>query len=101
MRFSDRITFIYQKESNYDPEIGEYVETEPIPTVKACNLSPIGVNRQATLFGSINTNITIARLQNPYNDEFDHVEVNGKNYKVMKQSNYKKGVLFLEGDFNG
>lgn len=98
MRFNDRLTFVNQDESYFDPVIGDYVESEKATITKPCKLSPMGIERQQLVFGETNKNVLVARLQHPYRDTFDTVEVKGNAYKVMRQSNYHKGVLFLEGD---
>lgn len=99
MRFSDRITFVNIEESYYDPTKNGYVEGEEIRTTKPCNLSTLGLNRTQELFGNLDTRITVARLQRPYLNEFDHVLINEKKYTVTSKSDYRKGVFFLEGAF--
>lgn len=98
MNFSDRITFIHQEESYYDPEIGGYVDSDRIKTVKPCKISTMGFGKTTEVFGDVSANVLVARLQNPYNKVFSVVEVDSKEYKVLRESNYKKGVLFLRGD---
>lgn len=100
MRFSDRITLVKETESYYDPEKGEYVEGEPVKTVRPCKLSSMGVDRTNQLFGEIDTAITVARLQRPYNDHVDYAYLNedeNQKYQVRRQSDYRKGVFYLEG----
>jgi len=99
LRFSDRITFVNIEESYYDPTKNGYVEGEEIRTTKPCNLSTLGLNRTQELFGNLDTRITVARLQRPYLNEFDHVLINEKKYTVTSKSDYRKGVFFLEGAF--
>lgn len=99
MRTSDRITFVRIPESYYDPDKGGYIEGEPVETVKPCKLSALGIDRTQELFGSVDTRITIARLLHPYDNDFDHVYIDGKEYQVKRQSDYRKGVFYLEGDF--
>lgn len=101
MNFSDRITFLYRDESYYDASVGEYVESKPVEETKPCKLSAMGVTRTIEVFGEISTNVLIARLLQPYRKKFNSVKVNNKPYKVMQESNYNKGVLFLKGDDYG
>jgi hypothetical protein len=97
MRFNDRITFVSVTESKYNPEKGEYVESEPIQITIPCNLSRMGIERVNQLFGAIDKQILTARVQRPYNVKFDYAIIDGVRYEVKNQSNYKKGVLFLSG----
>lgn len=96
MRFSDRITFVNEGERYYDPEEGQYVDGEPQRTTVPCKLSTLGTERTLQIFGVINRKMEVARLQRPYTDDFDYVEINEQKYNVQRQSNYRKGVLFLE-----
>lgn len=100
MRFSDRITLVFEADSYYDPIEGRYVPEEIIKKTRACKLSTMGLDRTNELFGQIDKVITIARLQRPYLGKIDYVYLNGdesRKYEVKRQSNYRKGVLFLEG----
>jgi len=99
MRFDKRIIFVNITESYYDPIEGEYVEGKEIETKKPCNLSTLGVQRTNELFGEIDKLITIARLQHPYNGKIDYVKLNDseQKYNVKRQSDYRKGVFYLEG----
>jgi hypothetical protein len=97
MRFNSRITFVSVAESRYNPESGEYTESEPTKDTVPCNLSRMGVERTNQLFGTVDKQILTARLQRPYNVKFDYALINDQRYNVTKQSDYKKGVFFLEG----
>lgn len=101
MRFSDRITFVTEGNPQYDPDLGDYVGGNPIEDTKPCKLSTMGTDRTNEVFGKISIKIIIARLQRPYLNEFDHILIKdgiykGK-YQVKRQSNYRKGVFYLEG----
>ncbi len=97
MRFDKRIIFVEEGETYYDPIKGEDVIGEPIKTQKPCNLSTMGVDRTNELFGQIDKVITVARLQRPYSGIVDYVLINDKKYQVKRQSDYRKGVFYLEG----
>ena len=101
MRFDKRVTFVNIEESYYDPELGEYVDGEIIKDVVPCNLSPMKLDRKKELFGEIDTLVTVVRLQKPYNKPFDHIEINNKKVNLKHRSDYRKGVFYVEGDFNG
>lgn len=101
MRFNKRITFVTIGASYYDPALGEYVESAPTEVTKPCNLSTLGINRTNELFGQIDRVITVARLQQPYTAPFDYVLIGGQKYNVKRQSDYRKGVFYLEGVKDG
>lgn len=99
MRFSDRITFVTKGDSYYDPDENGYVEGKPIKKTKPCKLSSLGIERKQELFGSLDKRVTVARLQRPFLDGFDHVLIDEKEYQVSARSDYRKGVFYLEGAF--
>lgn len=104
MRFDKRVTFVEETESRYDPIAGGYIEGESIKTTKPCNQSTMGVDRTNQLFGQIDTEITVVRLQHPYNKRIDYVYLNDdetQQYEIKRQSNYRKGVFYLEGVSHG
>lgn len=102
MRYSDRISFVTEKEGGYNPDTGEHDEAVKTSDVKACNITPIGVERSVQLFGEVDTSIIVARLQRPYNKTFDYVEVpDGQNkgeYRIKEHVPHRvKSVFYLEG----
>src|SRR5690625_4984798 len=98
MRFDKRIIFVNITESYYDTIEGEYVEGKEIETKKPCNLSTLGVQRTNELFVQIDKLITIAKLQHHHNGKIDYVKLNDREqkYNVKRQSDYRKGVFYLE-----
>ena len=101
MRFNKRITFVTDGESHYDPSIGDWVEGKKTYDTVPCNISSLKVDRTKELFGEIDTNIMVARLQHPYHKEFDYIEIEGKKQNIKHQSDYRKGVFYLERDSGG
>lgn len=99
MRFNKRITLVKEQGKHYDPDKGEMVESPPTKTTLPCNINNLGIDRKKELFGEIDTNIITARLMRPYNKPFDYVMINEQKYRLKTQSDYRKSVLFLEGDF--
>ena len=101
MRFSDRISFVTEPEKEYDPNTGRYTTHEPVIDTKPCKLSSMGSQRTVELFGEIDRVITVARLQRPYTKPFDYVLIDNQKYTERRQSDYRKGVFYLEGVAHG
>ena len=54
MRYLDEVTFVKESpDSHYDPDLGEWVEKEPTRTVFSANITDIGTDRSAKVFGDI------------------------------------------------
>ncbi|GGN64293.1 hypothetical protein [Oceanobacillus indicireducens] len=110
MRFSQRITFVNEADAYYDPIEGKWVDGELIKTTLPCNVSTLGIDRTNELFGEMDKVITVARLRHPYNGKVDYVFLNEdidqpddekQKYRIRRQSDYRKGVFYLEGISNG
>ena len=97
MRFSRRITLVTEQDSRYDPKTGRVIKPEPEKTVIPAKITPLKAERKAELFGNINANITMAITRFPIKKEFDYVLIGDKKYNVKARSDYRKGVLYLEG----
>lgn len=97
MRYDDRITFVTESEGGYNPDKGGHDDkTETVDTVP-CNLSVLGLERTNELFGQIDKKIVVARTQQIYNKPFDFIRIDSQTYNVKRQSDWKKGVFYLEG----
>ncbi len=100
MRFNKRLTFVTDGESHYDPTVGDWIEGEKSYDTVPCNLSSLKVDRKKELFGEIDTNIQVVRLQHPFNKDFNYIEIEGKKQVIKHRSDYRKGVFYLERDAN-
>lgn len=100
MNFSDRITLYTEIKGGYDPSTGKHEEPTIEEKTLPCKLSRLGINRTNELFGQIDVHIIVARLQHPFDEQLDYARVNGGKFKgkyhLKRQSDYRKGVLFLE-----
>ena len=98
MRFGSRLTFVKLEGGGYDPGKGEYVDPEEVRETLPCHLSPMSTDRTNEVFGSIQTNITIARLQNQYSGDYDRVEIDEKPFSVQRRIDHRgRSVFYLEG----
>lgn len=97
MRYNDRITFLSNGTSEYNPETGEFEEVEGAKKLAACMMVDLGLEKSQLLFGDYEKDRKVAYLQVPYHGKAERCEYKGKSYKVVKdrQSNT---VLYLEGD---
>src|SRR5699024_6785581 len=103
MRFSDRITLYTETEGGYDPSTGKHEDYKITDKTLPCKLSQLGIQRTNELFGTIDTHIVVARLQNPYKKK----KTSAKNYSGMfkreyvikRQSDKRKPVILLDGAY--
>ena len=98
MRYNHRITLVKETGGKYNPETGRNEPTEKDKTELPCNLSELGIERTNELFGQINSLIIVARLQRPYRKQADYALIDGVKYAIKRQSNYRRGVFYLESE---
>lgn len=98
MRTNNRITLVEKQGEWYNPETGNREEMPPKKTTIPATLSNLSIQKRNELFGNINVNIISAITRRPVTIPYDYVEINGKRYNFKAESNYRKGILYLEGD---
>jgi|SRR5699024_1242401 len=101
MRFNHRASFVTDGESHYDPTLGEWVDGVPVIDIVPCNISSLRIDRTKELFGEIDNDIQVVRLQRPYNKQFNYIEIDGKKQNIKHRSDYRKGVFYLERNRDG
>lgn len=101
MRFDKRVTFVSETDGYYNPEKGEWIPGENVERTFPCNVSKLGIDRTNQIFGQIDKVMSVIRLQQPYYKDFKHLYLGDnekQTYQPKRQSNYRKGVIFVEGE---
>lgn len=98
MRYADRITFVSLVEGRgYNPDTGNYDENTQVLDTQACNLSSLGIDRTIQLFGKMDKEIMVARLQRPYEKPFDHALIKGVKYFATQHAAHRmESAFYLE-----
>lgn len=84
MRYLEEITFVTEKNSYYDPELGEYVPGEIVRLGTSANVTDLGTDRSAEVFGDIKQGAKVIRLQPLFDipDIWGYIEIDGKPYEL-------------------
>lgn len=101
MRFDKRVTFVSETDGYYNPEKGDWIPGEPDGKTLPCNVSKLGIERTNQIFGQIDKVMSVIRLQRPYYKDFEYLYLGDKRnqkLKVKSQSDYRKGVFYVEGE---
>lgn len=85
MRLINEITFVKTSaETRYDPDLGEWIEAEPIKTVMVATVTDLGTTRSVEIFGDIKQGAKVIRLMPLFDlPKFDYIEFNGKRWKLV------------------
>ncbi|GBG94644.1 hypothetical protein LFYK43_11030 [Ligilactobacillus salitolerans] len=65
MRFNNNVKFYSEVAEHYDPEVGHYVGGEELVAELIANVTDLGTNRSAQLFGNVDTRAQVIRLACP------------------------------------
>lgn len=85
MRLTDELTFVKTSaETHYDPNLGEWIEAEPIKTVTTATITDLGTTRSVEIFGDIKQGAKVIRLMPLFVlPDFDLIEFGGKKWELV------------------
>lgn len=82
MRYDKPIYFVKESGKYYDPDFGEWQIDEPVKTKRRANITHMSAERQLAVFGDVRSDRAIVRLQRPFIEPYDFIEINGKAHTV-------------------
>lgn len=85
MRLINELTFVKTStETHYDPNLGEWIEAEPIKTVTTATITDLGTTRSVEIFGDIKQGAKVIRLMPLFVlPDFDWIEFDGKKWELV------------------
>lgn len=98
------IKFYYQDENSYDPYSDEDIPTEPKLVAKRyANVTDVGTNLLVELFGKLNQNAKVVRLDSPVNELWSYLTIDDGSikYRLEIQRQPLKGTTLIVGEDNG
>ena len=82
MRYDTKIIFALNGSATYDEETGDYIDSEPIETVRYASIMDTNRETMHLVYGEIRQGSLTIQLQNHYDDPFDYISIDGTKYKV-------------------
>lgn len=98
MRADTLVYFVKEGSEVYDPTTGDYITSEPISIDKWANVSDLGEDRKAMLFGTIKERAKVVRLNSLYKDPFDYVLIDDVAYVVSSEKYFRRESVFYVGE---
>ena len=77
MRFDTSIYFVSTSGKHYDLVAGEWIVGQPEKVKRYANVTHMGAQRQQAVFGDVQADRLVVRLQRAYTVAYDHVEIAG------------------------
>ena len=94
MRYATPIYCVKEGEDEYDYSTGDYVTTEPIKEEVWANVSDTGTERMQFIYGNLKQGAITVRIQGKYEEAFDYIEVDGKEYNVDAFRTFRNDQAF-------
>lgn len=95
MRYDKEICFCRYGSKTYDPDTGDYVDSDPELTSRPASVMDTTVQTMNLVYGEIREGSLIIHLQNHYNDPFDRIIYKGKKYRVDAKRNLRTKQVFI------
>lgn len=95
MRFDDVVYFCKEGELELNKQTGDYevgiVEKQEV----FANVMSLGMEQVMTVFGSLDVDAKVVRIQQKYRLPFDFIEIEGVNYNAVTNRLYRGKQTFI------
>lgn len=82
MRYDTTVKIMHETAGGYDPEQGRHVGGVVTTVERAAHVSQTGIERQLEVFGRLDVDTQVVRLQGRYTAPITRIEINGKQYSI-------------------
>lgn len=102
MRFESTVKFWSESAEHYVPGVGYEGGITLVATTPA-NVTDVGTNRSAEVFGDVKTANKVVRLLSPAAFEWSYLTIDdgSKHYKAVTSRDLSHGTTLIVGDVNG
>lgn len=97
MRYDTLVNFVKQTAPIRLPN-GDYSDGEETLLPIWANVSDLGEERVALIFGDVKQKAKVVRLQNRYTEPFDFIEIDGDKYKDTRPKHFRHESVFYVGE---
>ncbi|MEY8538944.1 hypothetical protein AALM99_10975 [Lactococcus muris] len=97
MRYLETVIFVKESpDTHYNPDSGEWMESEPIKKTFSANVTDIGTERSIKLFGDIKQGAKVMRMMPLFDmPEYDYIEFDNKKWKLTTYRNPSERNTFI------
>ena len=82
MRFDTPVFFQLIRQGAYDPQTGNYSDSESAETKVYADVTDTGTDTMNIIYGQIRQGSKVIRLQNHYTKTFNRIRIGDKQYRV-------------------
>lgn len=94
MRYDNIIYLVYTKEPLYNPKLGRYEDETTVDDKRHANISKVSLERNRELFGDVDSDVIIIRLQGLVKGNPDYIKIKDKVYNIIKKTTTRRDTAF-------
>lgn len=94
MRYDNIIYLVNVKKSSYNPKLGRYEDETSIDNERHANISKVSLERNRELFGDVDSDVIIIRLQGLVKGNPDYIKIKDKAYNIIKKTTTRRDTAF-------
>lgn len=94
MRYDNIIYLVYVKESLYNPKLGRYEDETTVDDKRYANVSKVSLERNREIFGDVDSDVIIIRLQGLLKGSPDYIKIKDKLYNILKKTTTRRDTAF-------
>lgn len=94
MRYDNIIYLFYVKEPLYSPKLGRYEDETTVDDKRYANISKASLERNKELFGDVDSDVIIIRLQGLVKGNPDYIKIKDKIYNIIKKTTTRRDTAF-------
>lgn len=83
MRLNQKVLFVTESNEKFNPETGDYMESNTTYDIQWANVSDVGEERMNLVYGGIKQSAKTIRFNKDYAEPFDYIRIDGVDYKLM------------------
>ncbi|QHJ77623.1 MAG: hypothetical protein [Bacteriophage sp.] len=93
MRLTHFVKFYKENNSCYNPDTGQYDDSNQLIDVIPANVTDLGADREKELFGDLDTDLKVVRTFQPVNFNWSYCLISGKKYAQTKVLSHKSLIV--------
>lgn len=94
MRYDNIIYLVYAGASSYNPKLGRYEEETTTDDKRYANVSRVSLERNKELFGDVDSDVIIIRLQGLVKGKPDYIKIKDREYAIIKKTTTRRDTAF-------
>ncbi|NUF26337.1 hypothetical protein [Bombilactobacillus mellis] len=93
MRLTNFVKFYKEENSSYNPDTGQYDDSNQLIAVLPANVTDLGADRTKELFGNLDTDMKVIRTFQPVNFNWSYCLIDNTKFSQTKILSHKSLIV--------